>query len=394
MKKTLLILLILLLSFYFSSLCFGGNMNKEFIKANNEFGFKLLKDLKDKNTNIMISPISIESALGALSGAGATTEKNSILQALGANSLTIDQLNQNNKELLRLCKTPGKGITLNLATSLWLQNNLNPNKKYKDFLKNYYNADISNVNFANPDKAADIINQWCSNKTNHMVSKAVDKSSLENASTVLCNALYFFGTWTEPFDEKLTREDIFTPYVKSAFKVAMMSKSGNMDYVSTNTFKAIKLNYGTDKDFSIDIIVPNNEKDLNICLAQLEKTGKSVFETHPVKNDFVKIYIPRFQMDYQTSLIEILEKYGLKRGDYKNLLETSKTNRISNIIHSTKLKVNEKGTEASAVTSIIMPMSAFTQEEIRADKPFVFYIYDTKNKLIFFTGIINSPDSL
>lgn len=388
------IIMVMMFAFSAASFATDKELDKNYVSANNGFGFKLLKDLKTTDENIMISPASISSALGALSGAGEKKEKDSILKAIGAKNLSISKFNESNRDLAVICKYPGDGITMNLANSLWLQDGLKPNTNYRNFLKNYYNANISNINFDDTGKAADIINQWCSDKTKGMITKALDSGDLENAYMVLSNALYFHGTWTDPFEERLTKKDMFFPYNKDPYQIAMMTKTEEQYYISTENFKAISIPYGENKDFAIDIIVPENEKGLNNCLDALVKSKKTVFETYKPQTGRVSLFLPRFQIEYKESIVDMLKKYGLNTKEYRKLLSNPRTNEISNIIHATKLKVNEKGTEAAAVTSVTMTTAVRDQITVRADKPFIFYIYDTKNKLIFFTGIVNSPETL
>ena len=54
------------------------------------------------------------------------------------------------------------------------------------------------------------------------------------------------------------------------------------------------------------------------------------------------------------------------------------------------MDVNEKGTEAAAVTEVIMKTTAVMEpteiKEITLDRPFLFLIYDRENDEILFMG--------
>ncbi|MDE2591009.1 MAG: serpin family protein, partial [Patescibacteria group bacterium] len=68
---------------------------------------------------------------------------------------------------------------------------------------------------------------------------------------------------------------------------------------------------------------------------------------------------------------------------------------ISLAVHQAYVKVDEKGTEAAAATSVTMetssmPVSKYT---FRADHPFVFLIYDKKTNLVLFMGQIVDPSA-
>ena len=67
---------------------------------------------------------------------------------------------------------------------------------------------------------------------------------------------------------------------------------------------------------------------------------------------------------------------------------------VSDIIQKTRIKLDEEGVEAAAVTALIMPTSAPVEmnqpAEFIADQPFSFYIYTTCNDTtaILFAGEI------
>ncbi len=72
----------------------------------------------------------------------------------------------------------------------------------------------------------------------------------------------------------------------------------------------------------------------------------------------------------------------------KNLL-------ISDILHKTFVEVNEEGTEAAAVTAVIVGRMSMPMEPVfRADQPFVFMIRDKASGAILFMGRLSDPSKL
>ena len=67
------------------------------------------------------------------------------------------------------------------------------------------------------------------------------------------------------------------------------------------------------------------------------------------------------------------------------------------VIHKTRLKLNKEGTEAAAVTAIMVKatglpmMEKRTEVDIHLDRPFAFLIYDTENDIALFTGKVMMP---
>jgi serpin B len=65
--------------------------------------------------------------------------------------------------------------------------------------------------------------------------------------------------------------------------------------------------------------------------------------------------------------------------------------RISKVIHKAFVDVNEKGTEATAATAVIMSRGAGAVPVFRADHPFTFLIRDKTTGSILFVGRMINP---
>merc|ERR1712176_1725642 len=68
---------------------------------------------------------------------------------------------------------------------------------------------------------------------------------------------------------------------------------------------------------------------------------------------------------------------------------------ISQVIHKTFIEVNEEGTEAAAVTAVVMsrclpaPKPEFTMV---CNRPFLFFICHNSTKAIIFAGVVLKPE--
>jgi serpin B len=118
----------------------------------------------------------------------------------------------------------------------------------------------------------------------------------------------------------------------------------------------------------------------------------------------VQISLPRFRMKQQFELGGQLAAMGMPSafapGGLTGVSDDSDAQQlmISQVIHSTFVELNEKGTEAAAVTAMPAPASAALDPEppkppavFRADHPFVFLIRDTKTGAILFMGRMATP---
>ena len=82
--------------------------------------------------------------------------------------------------------------------------------------------------------------------------------------------------------------------------------------------------------------------------------------------------------------------------DYTHLSKSQDLN-ISDIIQATNIAVDEKGTEAAAVTAVMMEMSmaqpGFEEKPKRfnANQPFLFALKNEKTNEIYFMGRVAKP---
>ena len=104
--------------------------------------------------------------------------------------------------------------------------------------------------------------------------------------------------------------------------------------------------------------------------------------------------MPKFKIEFETSLNEILNNLGIvdafnmEKADFRKMFDEGGNMFITNTIHKTFISVDEKGTQAAAVTAIAMAGSALPPEsvEIKFNKPFYFAIKDNLSGETLFIG--------
>ena len=105
--------------------------------------------------------------------------------------------------------------------------------------------------------------------------------------------------------------------------------------------------------------------------------------------------MPRFEFAYDRSLGDDLKEMGLdiaftEDADFTGISAIDLY--IADVIHKTYIKVNEEGTEAAAVTAIVMETTSINpSNEIRLDRPFLFAITEKSSKSILFMGKVAEP---
>ena len=282
------------------------------------------------------------------------------------------------------------------ASALFMKDSIDVSDKYEDLIKKYYDADTKKVDFSNINKVRELIRKWVDEKTNHFIKDY--KSSVDQESVgSLLNTIYYKGEWEEPFIANDTYEEDFHEG-KNTYKVEMMHKfDEKIQYYSNDTLKGINLPYKDDKVMTV--IMPRDDTHISKIWEKMSYQDKTDFIKQIDDSDLTKLYkLGLCKLDEQMSYDNLLDKLntlGIKTlfTDQADLSHISKDIMFSDISHIGKIKVDEKGTEAAAVTEIIVKSTAIPQQEkttFITDHPYIYMIRDKNTGIILFTGEVNT----
>lgn len=373
-------------------------LDDRLVGASTSFGFSLFDRIakQDPNKNIFISPSSIAIALSmTYNGASGETQE-AIAKALELQNIKIDEVNDYNRNIQQLLANGDTKVELNIANSLWARKDIVLEKDFLNKVKEFYQAEIGNLDFKDP-SAANTINAWAKKNTKDKIDKIVDRIDADSM-LFLINAVYFKGKWEAPFDKTLTKPQPFTLGDGSKAQHPAMSRSGEYRYYDAPTFQAISLPYGTGR-FSMEIFLPKSKSNLLEFQKQLTAKNWQEWSTKFSRKEGL-IQLPRFKVEYETSLKSALQNLGMAiafdpdKADFRNLSAVKAF--IGDVKHKTFVEVNEEGTEAAAVTSVEMKAtSAMPSEEtpfqMIVNRPFFFVISDRQTGAILFMGTIKNP---
>ena len=357
------------------------------------FGFKLFKKISpfQKDSNIFISPVSVSMALGmTLNGANGPTY-DSIKTLLELNGLSEQEINQSYQSLINRLAALDPKVTFNIANSIWYLNSMNFEQEFINTNKKYFNAEVAGLDFTNP-SSVDIINNWVNQNTNGKINKILERIP-RDAVMYLINAIYFKADWKYKFDQSLTIDDSFTSVNGSSFPCKMMVQANKFNYLSDALFQAVDLPYG-DSLFSMTIILPNPDKDIDEIINQLNHDNWNLWlGNFSVKEG--KIWLPKFEIKYGFKLNDILIALGMgiafsPGADFTRIYSPGGI-WISEVKHKTYIKVDEEGTEAAAATSIEFVKGINSSFQLKFNRPFIFIIRERNSNTILFIGKMVNP---
>ncbi len=365
-----------------------GPVNEEkLVESQNEFAFKLFKEIDKGNEDIFISPYSISVLLSMVAdGAKGETleEMQEVLETLGYSN---EEIRREYKKLIELTNTLDEGIRIDVANSVWVDNGFRPSGAYVGNSKEYFKSDVYSRDFKNQLTVTEI-NKWIEGKIQGKIEKMLDRLSPMDRM-VLVNAIYFKGTWKEEFNKDLTYEGEFIKEDGSRVEVEYMRSTQKIGYLDEENLKIARLSYGKG-EASMYIFLPKEGQSSEEFVANLDKKGFDNYISNMKYGVEVDIQIPKFEIEYgKKELNEYLKNMGMNR-----VFETSaqldgihKDVFLGSVDHKAVINVNEEGTEAAAVTTgLIRTVSFEKKDEFFANKPFFFVIRDEESKTILFIG--------
>jgi len=368
---------------------------EDVIAADNTFGYKIFNEIitYEGNTNVFVSPFSIAQALGmTYNGAKGETQE-AMQNTLELQNLTVVEVNQAYKSLVEFLLSLDSKVRLNIANSIWYTEGMHVEQPFINVNKTFFNAEVASLDFSAPE-SKDIINNWVNTNTNGKI-KEIIKQIDPLVVMYLINAFYFKGTWTYEFEPENTKDDMFNLRDGTQKTCKMMEIEGSFMYRETSDFQAIDLPYN-DGDFSMTVILPKEGKRVDDVISSFnvetwEQLTGSFTETD------VNLFLPKFKLKYEIELSDVLKALGMGiafggAADFSGINGTRSLH-IDKVIHKTYVDVNEEGTEAAAVTAVVMRESTADNMalEMRVDRPFTFVIRETNSGAILFMGKIIEP---
>ncbi|MCF8222638.1 MAG: serpin family protein [Bacteroidales bacterium] len=369
----------------------------EVIDSNNDFGIELFKKVAlEKDENLMLSPLSAGAALTMLlNGCDGNTFEQLKSTLKYPDNLTIDDINEAYNSLVGQLLDADNKVTLALANAIFYRDGFSVKEPFLNTMQASFSADIESLNFSSP-TALDIINGWASDNTNGKIDKVLDEIS-GNAVMFIMNALYFKGDWSNQFDESLTEDRMFYPDGSDGIMVSTMTGEVRAKTYSGDNYKAVELPYGR-TNFTMIIMVPDETlADLTGSFTSSEWTTMTDAFSALDYYD-TEVFMPLYKFSYEKFLNDQLKSMGMidalspSMADLSGIAEGSIF--VSFVKQNTFVEVNEKGTEAAAVTTIGVELTSVPSGPpvFTVDKSFVFAIRERTTNTILFIGQVLTPE--
>ncbi len=317
------------------------------VKAENTFPFVIFEKMQQEiEGNVIVSPFSLEQAIGMAANGAGETALPELLALTGDESLAA--MNQRNQELMNLLRQHENDSLsyMRVANSVWHLPTMVLMQPFRDSVTLRYDAEIDTANFA-MQYGIDSVNQWVNDNTDGLIKKILEQPD-PLLQVALINATLFHGAWYgNPYD---------------AGKKPFMNADGsgtNVDYVGIGSSSPMDLYL--DDDF-VGVGVRFAAEDYGshyrvmfILPRDYQYTGKLTAEKwqnllQHRRGESVHLEVPKFDVSFNKDVLSWLQDLGaFVHNDFSGIEPNAS---VSNVIHSTRMTLDEKGMSAAAVTMI------------------------------------------
>ncbi len=375
--------------------------------STNEFGFKLFDQVTaatSVDSNVFISPLSVAYALAMTYNGAAGETREEIAATLAMDDLTTEQINESFAGLTEVLTGADPSVITTIANAIWCTPRRTLVPEYGDICREYYDARVSALDFTQ-EWAADTINKWASENTHGKIKEVLKPPLDPSLVFILANAVYFKANWTFPFDPEETRTDSFYLADGGSMNANFMDLNSedfqdtnyqfDPDFtylVKQNEFMAFSMPYG-DRWFRMTVFLPDTSKSVEQFIAQFTVEKWEEWRAEFQAGRF-EANLPKFRFAYGVALDSILQIMGIKiafqpgEADFTNMIEGGGV-WLDTAFHKTFVQVDEKGTEAAAVTVIGGVESI--PPTIICNRPFVFVIWEKESGAVLFAGKVARP---
>ena len=338
--------------------------------------FKKTNQTVDYDENVVLSPYSAAVALSMLAEGAEGETRAEFDDVLGGCLYAAEDLGSNDV------------LTVESANSLWISDNFSIRNRYVSLLQKDYDAFVTVQNFADP-ATVKAINNWCSENTAGKIGHILDELS-PNDVMVLINALYFNAPWEKAFDENVTENAVFHGVVEDK-EVPMMYSKATFEYAEYQGCQLIRLPYEGGR-YSMVVVLPPYGWGIDQVLPYVNSTVYKGAMGMLSKQE-VAFRMPKYRLETSFILDKALQRMGIETAyspaaDFKGISVSGPLS-LGTVKQKCYIDVTEKGTEAAAVTSAQVRLTAVspnTLKRMTVDRPFLFFISDSQTDNILFVG--------
>jgi serpin B len=370
----------------------------------NDAGFAIFRAAATDGGNTAVSPLSIGLAFGMVDAGASGSVKGALDKLFAYPSSGEPLLGAFNSLDLGVVSEKGSGAkdatgktvdlpVVRVANRAFIDESFTPAPAYLDTIGRYFGAGAQTEPLrTQPDKSRKVIDGWVSDRTQGLIPKIMP-DSLPNPYTalILVNTVYLKAQWWSPFEHDTTSARDFHLAHGTVVQADTMGQGLDASYAQTDAFDAAVLPYVG--DLEMVLVVPRDGSydsvEAGMSQAFLDTLDASWKPGH------IEVDLPRFSAKSTTDLRDVIENRLGITGlfDTVGLDGIGPDLHLDAAVHSVRVIVDEKGTEAAAATVVGVAGTSMPQFDavIRADRPFLYVIRDVSTGAVLIVGRVLDP---
>ena len=393
------------------------------VQSVNALGLELLAKGTEDNANALLSPYSIQSALAkTFAGAAGETraemakvlhyaaDEAEVHSSFAALQRALDEVQRRSAERAtnsRRWGAPSEPLTLTVANRLFGQQGYEFREPFLGLVRDNYSAPLQLFDFVhNAPAARQEINAWVEKQTRERIRDLIPPSGVDQETRlVLVNAIYLKAPWENEFSSNATKRLPFHFGGGAVTEVPTMLREARLGFSRREGFTVVTIPY-TGGEVQFVVLLP----DAPHGLAALEaKTTPAVLAScADAGSSDVLLYLPKFKIEPPLmKLKEVLRSLGMATAfdepkgsaNFDRMAPRKPDDYLflSEVFHKTFLSLDEKGTEAAAVTAAVMARVTSVAGpkpkpiEVHVDRPFLFAIQHRPSGVCLFLGRVTDP---
>lgn len=364
-----------------------------------DFALDLLRAGRKEGENVLMSPLSVTLALG-MTAMGA--EGNTAAEFQRVFGMDQETLGGYCMALMKDYGDLGGSSETNLVNSLWCDPDLALNDAFVNTCEKKFDAELFHADLQSPDTVEEV-NGWVKEATRGMIPQVVDEFD-DSAVLALINAVYFKNQFLHPFITPVWEWFIDFHNADGTVSSPQGMSNGERDevYLSHENGQGVVLPYDDGK-LGLLLMLPNEGVSLTDYLSTWDgQTVDGLLDGQTER--LVALSVPKFKAEWDGELRDMLVALGLEdafdpgKADFTAMGSCENGPLyIGQVIHKTAFEVNEKGTEAAAVTVVEVPCGGIPEMPddlivLRFDRPFVYGIVDLETGAPLFLGTMEQMD--
>ncbi|XP_056620743.1 serpin peptidase inhibitor, clade A (alpha-1 antiproteinase, antitrypsin), member 10a [Triplophysa dalaica] len=372
----------LLISSSLLAVCVIGQTTdiEELATKNADFATRLYSIVSStSDDNVVVSTFGATLALATLAVGAGGTSSTELLQGIGVEKdreILLQQLRETTAQIQ--------------ATGLFTSQQVEANADFSTRVKQFYNANVQNLNYANGVMAKGSINDYVRGRTGGKIIDMVDSVDPQTMA-MLISAAYFTGQWQQPFNASNTQEERFYVNKYTIVQVPMMFRSDKYYLAYDPTLKVGILKLPCEDGTAMLVLLPNEDVDYTHIEESI--TGH-VFRgwVAKLKKTKLEVQLPRFSLQQSNSLKMSLASLGIKEvfesGADLSGISSAEGLKLSEVVQKVAFDVDETGGSSGYAFN-----NFFTTlpPRLTFNRPFIFIVYHEATKCILYIGRVVDP---